>query len=133
MHESEIDDNTKKTFNTKCYVLIKIKDYPIGKNLKCYVWFKGLVKTDEMEKYVKNSLTLSETYKDYTISEIKVVSTLTTNTMEVEEKFGELILMSITNVYSEDSKKENKNTIKNIDYSKLTEKELEEIDIKINS
>lgn len=134
MCDTEID-NKRSIFNTKCYVLIKIKDYPIGKNLKCYVWFEGIVKNNEVENYVKNSMTLSETYKNYPIADIKIVSTLATNSMKPEDKFGELILQSITNVYEGNPKKEKekKYTIKDIDYSKLTDKEIEDIDRKINA
>ena len=141
MCDPELDDiefNTDKTmpmFNTKCYLLIKVKDYPIGKNLKCYVWFEGLIKDIDVKSSVKNSLTLSDTYKDYSIKEIEVVSTIVTNTMKTEENFGEIILQSITNVFEGNPKKQKdkKFSFKDIKYSELTDKDIEEIDRKLNA
>ena len=122
-------------FNTKCHLLVKIKDYPIGKNMKCYVWFEGAVDKDEVENKVKNSLTLSETYKDYAIAEITVVNTVMTNTrLKKDENFGEIILQTVSNVYEGNPKKqkEKKYDHKIIKYSDLTDKELEDISRKTN-
>jgi hypothetical protein len=139
MCDPELDDmefNTHENmnFNTKCHLLIKIKDYPIGKNMKCYVWFEGAVDKKEIENKVKNCLTLSETYKDYAIAEISVVNNVMTNTrMEKNENFGEIILQSISNVYEGNPKKqkEKKHSFKDIKYSDLTDKDIEEIDKKL--
>jgi hypothetical protein len=123
-------------FNTKCYLFIKIKDYPIGKNLKCYVWFEGSVDIKEIEKRVKDSLILSETYKDYAIAEIRIVNSIMTNTkLKEDENFGEIILQSISNVFEGNPKKqkENKFTFKDIKYSDLTDKELDDIDNKLTT
>ena len=121
-------------FNTKCYLLIKIKDYPIGKNLKCYVWFEGLIKDIDVKNSVKNCLTLSDTYKDYAIKDIEVVNTITTNSMQLTEKFGEITLQSITNVFEGNPKKQKdkKYNIKDIKCSELTDKEIEDLEKKIN-
>lgn len=120
-------------FNTKCYLLIKIKEYPIGKNLKCYVWFEGLAENIDIKNSVKNCLTLSDTYKDYAIKDIEVVSTLATNGMKPEEKFGEITLQSITNVFEGNPKKQKnkKHSHNDIKFSDLTDKEIEDIDNKI--
>ena len=120
-------------FNTKCYLLIKIKDYPVGKNLKCYVWFEGLMENIDVKNSVKNCLTLSDTYKDYIIKDIEVVSTISTNNMKPEEKFGEITLQSITNVFEGNPKKQKnkKFDIKDIKYSELTDKEIEDLEKKI--
>jgi hypothetical protein len=141
MCDPELDNNELNTintmpmFNTKCVVLIKIKDYPIGKNLKCYVWMEGSVTGVDVQSRVKNFLTLSETYKDYDIKDIEVVSTIMTNTMEMSEKFGELTLMSITNVFEGNPKKQKnkKFDIKDIKYSELTDKEIEDLDRKVST
>ena len=121
-------------FNTKCYLLIKIKDYPVGKNLKCYVWFEGLIKDIDVKNSVTNCLTISDTYKDYTIKDIEVVSTISTNNMKPEEKFGEITLQSITNVFEGNPKKQKSKKIdpKDIKYSELTDKEIEDLDRKIS-
>lgn len=141
MCDPEFDDiefNTNVNmplFNTKCYLLIQIKDYPIGKNIRCYTWFEGVMKEKEILEFIKNSLTLSETYNKYTIHDIKVVSILMTNSMESSEKFGELVLLSINNVFEGNSKKPKKEkelSLKDIKYSELTDKEIEEIDRKLN-
>ena len=142
MCDPELDDidfntnNKMPLFNTKFILLIKIKDYPIGKNLKCYVWFEGVKKDEEVINHIKNSLTLSEAYKDYIIADMQIVGTLTTNSMQPKEKFGELNLISINNVYEgnpKKQKKEKKFDFKDIKYSELNLKDLESIDRKVNT
>jgi hypothetical protein len=120
-------------FNTKVIVLFKIKDYPIGKNLKCYVWFEGDTKDMNIEEKLKSSLVLSESYKNYDIKEIQVVSKVMTNSMPQTDKFGELNLMSISNVFEGNPKKEkNRKVNTTTDLSLLTQKELEDLDRKVN-
>ena len=115
MCDPELDDKEFITtenfmnFNTKCYLFIKIKDYPVGKNMKCYVWFEGMIERKEVERRVKNSFKLSETYKDYVIAEINVVNSLVTNTrLKDNENFGDIILESVTNVFDGNPKNKGK-------------------------
>jgi hypothetical protein len=119
--------------NTKIFLEIRVKDYPIGKNIKCHLWLEGNVSRKEAEEYIKNSLLLTGAYKNYIIHEIYIHNLFITNTKYdvLKENYGELILDSITNSVQTEKKKEKKMDITDIKYSELSLKDIESINNKI--
>ena len=114
-------------FNTKVFAEIQLKDYPTGKNIKCHFWLENNVTKEEAYNYVKNSLILSESYKDCVVHEIKIFNLLITNNKTSDENFGDIVLDSITNSYQSVVKKDKKVDIKDLNLKDYSESDIEYI------
>ena len=110
-------------FDTKVFLEIQTKGYPAGKKIKCHFWLEGHIIRSKVDDYIKNSLVLSDTYKDYIVHEIKVFNLYITNTKKEDEDFGFLMLDSVTNAVGET--KEKKKDVRKIDFKDYTDADIE--------
>ncbi len=113
--------------DTKVFIEIQIKDFPAGKKIRCHFWLKGegYSKAD-MEKYVKENLSLYEYYKDCVIHDIKVFNPITTNTRKPTDEYGVVTMDVITVLFSKETKKEDDK--KNLRTLKLSDYKTEDIE-----
>ena len=114
-------------FNTKVFLEIQVKGFPVGKRIKCHLWLEGEVKRADVDNYIKNSMTLSEEYKKDVIEEIKVFNLCMTNTRKEEENYGDMILDSVSNAVDTESRKLPKKT--KVDLRGLSLKDYTDLEI----
>lgn len=120
--------------NTKVYLEIQIKGYPVGKNVRCYIWFEDYLLKEQVEKKLANIISLNDKYKNEKIHKIKVFNCFQTNTKKDDEKFNELIETSVIDAVNlkflndtKPSKKEKTETIETIRLDNLKDDELSKL------
>jgi hypothetical protein len=114
-------------FNTKVFLEIQVKGYPVGKRIKCHLWLENEVTRAEVEKYVKGSLIFSDEYKKDTIEEVKIYNLCMTNTKKGEENFGDMILDSVSNAVDTETRRSNKKS--KVDLRGLSLKDYTDLEI----
>ncbi len=107
----------KNIVDTKSFIEIRLKDYPVGRKLRCILWLEGMYEKDQVEEYIKSNMVLINQFKDAVIHEVKVFNSILTNCRKEEEKYGELILISVITNYTASNKK--KESEKKVDINSL--------------
>lgn len=127
----------KNIVDTKTFLEIRTKDYPVGKKLRCVLWLEGMYEKEQIEEYIKSNLILNEHFKDIVIHDIKIFNTVLTNCRKEEEKYGELILISSITTFpstknDNENKKDKKVELSSLKLHNYSDKELNNLKDKIN-
>ncbi|MFW6225953.1 MAG: hypothetical protein ACOC3V_03260 [bacterium] len=80
--------------DTKAYLEIKFKGYPIGKKVRCHMWVEGKIKEEDFLNKIEKHLSLVDEFKNEILHEIKIFNLYLTNTKKDYEKYNELVINS---------------------------------------
>lgn len=80
--------------DTKAYLEIQFKGYPVGKKIRCHIWVQGVISKEQLESDLKKYLSLHGEYKDEIIHKIKVFNCYSTNNKKDNENYLDLIVNS---------------------------------------
>lgn len=81
-------------FDTKAHLIVKTKDFPVGKIHNLHIWFSGNWKRKDINEKVNEKLDdiKSHMEKIGSVHSIEVTSVSYTNMSHPDEKYGDLIL-----------------------------------------
>ena len=80
--------------DTKAYLEIQFKGYPVGKKVRCHIWIKGRVEEERLKEDLKNHLNLFGAFKEEQVHKIKIFNLYLTNSKKDNESYNELIVDS---------------------------------------
>lgn len=79
---------------TRAFIDIYTKDYPVGKVLKCNLWLKGIYSEEMVSELLHNHLNLDQKFKEkYIVAGFKVNFAMDYQNKNENIKYGEIIIM----------------------------------------
>ena len=74
---------------TKSYIDIYVKDFPVGKLLKCHLWLEGYFNNEQVTNLLNENLSLDEKFKDkYHISGFQIKYSVSYAAKDKDTKLG---------------------------------------------